>query len=566
MELDNHMIQVEVEGVGRRKIPLGTTLQELSKEIWPDTWRKILAAYIDNELRELTYPISQKSKIVFFGLEAKDGRRIYQRSATFLLARAAKEILPGCRVAIKHSLSNGLYGEIHHTKAVGERDLKAVEKRMGNIVQKDEIFEKLVMDIEEARELFHRDNQPDKFNLLKYRKEDFINIYRVGWFHDYFYGYMVPSAGYLKHFRLKHYLPGFILQIPDSITPDSIPPYKEQPKLASIHREAERWGDILEIGTVAALNDLITAGQGSDLISVAEALHEKKLVQIADQIFERKDALRIILIAGPSSSGKTTFAQRLSIHMRVNGLKPVALHLDDYFLNRRDTPRNEQGEYDFESIKAIDLGLFNTHLALLIQGQEVEIPTFNFTSGTRQYTGKTLRVAKDQPIIIEGIHGLNDLLTESIPSGNKFKIYISALTQLNLDDHNRIPTTDVRLLRRIVRDYQFRSNSPQTTLRRWRDVRQGERINIFPFQEEADVMFNSALCYELAVLKGYAEPLLNSVDKSEPGYSEAKRLLKFLNYFMPLVDDDIPAASILREFIGGSSFHTDVLEPEAATR
>ncbi|NMB25828.1 MAG: nucleoside kinase [Firmicutes bacterium] len=560
MNGSNPYVSVNIEGVDHRNVRTGTTLQQLTQELWPDTWRGIVAAYVDNELKELTYSVTEDCSIVFFGLEAKDGHRIYQRSATFLLIRAAREILPGCRVTIEHSLSNGLYGEIHHTRALMEQDLRDIEGRMKEIVERDEPFEKMVMEKEAARALFLEDNQLDKVNLLKYRESDFVNIYRSGWFHDYFYGYMTPSAGYLQQIKLRYYLPGFILQIPDSNNPDVIPTYREQPKLASVHREAERWGDILQVGTVSALNDMIVAGHGGDLVRIAEALHEKKIAQIADSIFQRRDTLRVVLIAGPSSSGKTTFAQRLSIHMRVNGLHPVAIHLDDYFLDRDKTPRNEQGEYDFESIEAIDLDLFNTHLSQLIQGQEVEMPTFDFTSGSRQYTGKRLQVAEDQPIIIEGIHGLNHRLTESIPSGNKFKIYISALTQLNIDDHNRIPTTDVRLIRRMVRDHQFRSNPPENTLRRWAAVRQGERVNIFPFQEEADVMFNSALAYELAVLKGHAEPLLKTVNRWDPGYAEAKRLLKFLSYFLPLEEEDVPATSILREFIGGSCFHET--EPE----
>ena len=558
MDVNNSYVSVRIEGVDHRKVEIGTTLQQLTQELWPDAWRWILAAYVDNELRELTYPIDQECTIAFLGLEAKDGYRIYQRSATFLLIRAAREILPGCRVTIEHSLSNGLYGEIHYSRALVEKDLKDIEQRMQEIVERDEPFEKTSIAKEAARELFLKDNQLDKVNLLKYRESDYVNIYRSGWFHDYFYGYMTPSAGYLPQLKLKYYLPGFILQIPDSRSPEVIPPYKEQPKLASVHREAERWGDILKVGTVSALNDIVAAGRSGDLIRIAEALHEKKIAQIADLISERRDTLRVVLIAGPSSSGKTTFAQRLSIHMRVNGLQPVAVHLDDYFLDRENTPRNEQGEYDFEAIEAIDLDLFNTHLAQLIQGQEVEMPTFDFTSGKRQYTGKRLKVAHDQPIIVEGIHGLNDRLTESIPSGNKFKIYISALTQLNIDDHNRIPTTDVRLLRRMVRDHQFRSNSAENTLRRWGSVRQGERVNIFPFQEEADVMFNSALVYELAAIKGHAEPLLKTIDRWDPGYTEAKRLLKFLSYFLPLGEDDVPATSILREFIGGSCFHETI--------
>lgn len=555
MQVIDSWAKVEIEGVGTRKVPVGMTLQELAKDCWPETWRQVLAAYVDNDLRELTRVITRDCTISFFGLEVKDGYRIYQRSATFILIRAAREILPGCRVTIEHSLSNGLYGEIHYERALVEKDLKAIQRRMEEIVARDEPFEKLVFTKSEAMKLFAEDNQLDKVNLLKYREADTINVYRSDWFHDYFYGYMVPSAGYLSQFQLRFYLPGFVLQIPDPQTPTVIPPYREQPKLASVHREAEQWGRILNVGTVSALNDTTAEGGSGNLIRIAEALHEKKIAQMADMISERHDTLRVILIAGPSSSGKTTFAQRLSIQLRVNGLRPVAIHLDDYFLDRDKTPLNEKGEYDFESIEAIDLNLFNTHLSELIQGREIEMPSFDFVTGQRTYLGKRLRVAQGQPIIIEGIHGLNDRLTQSIPSGNKFKVYISALTQLNIDDHNRIPTTDVRLLRRMVRDHQFRSHSAQDTLRLWAAVREGERRNIFPFQEQADVMFNSALVYELAVLKRHAEPLLQTFERQDPGYTEAKRLLKFLSYFLPLGEEDIPATSILREFIGGSCFH-----------
>ncbi|MGI6567277.1 MAG: nucleoside kinase [Firmicutes bacterium] len=558
MEANTTFLQVQVEGIGVRQVKPGTTLQELARDCWPDNWRRILAAYVDNDLRELTYPIAHSCNVVFFGLEVKDGYRIYQRSAVFLLIRAAREVLPGCRVIIEHSLSNGLYGEIHCRKGLMKQDIEAIEARMKEIAAQDEPFEKSVLPKEEAMELFRRDGQLDKVNLLKYRRSDTVNVYRSGWFHDYFYGYMVPSAGYVSDFQLHYYLPGFILQIPDPENPERIPPYREQPKLASVHREAEQWAKILEVETVGALNDIIAQGRSGELIRIAEALHEKKIAQMADMILERHDALRVILIAGPSSSGKTTFVQRLSVQLRVNGLRPVTVHLDDYFLDRDQTPRNERGEYDFESIEAIDLELFNTHLAALIQGEEVDMPTYDFTTGRRVYTGKRLQVEPGQPIIIEGIHGLNDRLTASIPSGNKFKIYISALTQLNIDDHNRIPTTDGRLLRRIVRDHQFRGHSALDTLRLWRAVRQGERENIFPFQEQADIMFNSSLIYEFAVLRQYAEPLLQTIGREDPAYSEAKRLLKFLSYFLPLEPVDVPATSILREFIGGSCFEETI--------
>lgn len=536
-------------------MPVGTILADLVKEVRPQTWQDVLAARVDNDLRELTYTIHRNCRISFLGLETEDGHRIYQRSLTLVLVRAAREVLPGCRVTIEHSLSNGLYGEIHFQQPLAEKNIKAIEKRMEEIIAANEPIVKLEVSRDEAMALFEKDGQMDKVHLLRYRKSPTVKIYRCGWYHDYFYGYMVPSTGYLTRFKLRFYLPGFILQIPHPDSPHVIPEYREQPKLAHIYWEAEKWGKVLKVADVASLNDVIESGGSGDLIRVAEALHEKKIAQIADKVAEKRHELRIILIAGPSSSGKTTFAQRLSIQLRVNGLRPVAISLDDYFLEREKTPKNEQGEYDFESIEAIDLPFFNEQLTDLIQGEEVLLPTFNFKKGKREFTGKKLRVSPDQPIIIEGIHGLNERLTAAIPKGNKFKIYISALTQLNIDDHNRIPTTDVRMLRRIVRDHRFRGHSALETIRHWPSVRRGEERNIFPFQEDADVMFNSALVYELAVLKPHAEPLLRAIDRSVYEYSEAKRLLKFLSYFLPLDARDIPATSIIREFIGGSCFH-----------
>ncbi|HHV62761.1 MAG TPA: nucleoside kinase [Firmicutes bacterium] len=514
----------------------------------------IVAARVNNELRELTYQLDEDASVEFLDLETEDGMRIYQRSLVSLLVMAAREILAGCRVSVEHSLGNGLYGEIYWERPVTEKDIENIEARMKEIVKRDVPFAKRTIPKEEAVALFERDGQHDKVRLLKYRKAPTVNIYTCDWFSDYSYGYMVPSTGYLRLFRLRFYLPGFILEFPSRSDPTRIPEYVEQGKLASVFFEAERWGQVLNVSDVASLNDIVSQGNIGDIIRVAEAFHEKKIAKIADLITENKDRLRLILIAGPSSSGKTTFAQRLAVQLRVNGLKPVSISLDDYFVDREHTPRDEAGNYDFEALEAIDLKLFNEHLARLIQGEEVELPAFNFLKGKRESSGRRLRIRPDQPIIIEGIHGLNDRLTLSIPKSRKFKIYVSALTQLNIDDHNRIPTTDVRLLRRIVRDSQFRSHNALETIRLWPSVRKGEEKNIFPFQEEADVMFNSALAYELAVLKKYAEPLLEQIDRSVPEYSEAKRLLKFLDYFLEVDPKDVPANSLLREFIGGSCF------------
>jgi uridine kinase len=367
---------------------------------------------------------------------------------------------------------------------------------------------------------------------------------------------MVPSTGYLKNFKLQHYSPGIVIQFPTHECNGEIPKFESHPKLFKIFREAEKWGEILQIDYVAALNDIIVSKKEGEFIRIAEALHEKKIAEIADRIAETINKRQLILIAGPSSSGKTTFAQRLMIQLRVNGLNPVSISLDDYFVDRENTPRDEAGQYDFESLHAIDIELFNKDLNELLLGEEVEIPTFNFHTGSREYKGRRLKIKQGQPVILEGIHALNDQLTITIPREKKVKIYISALTQLNIDEHNRIPTTDTRLIRRIVRDYKYRSNNAERTLFLWNSVRRGEERNIFPYQEEADIMFNSALVYELSVLKKYAESLLRQVDNTSSYYSEAKRLLKFLNYFVALENEvEIPRTSILREFIGNSSFH-----------
>jgi uridine kinase len=424
---------------------------------------------------------------------------------------------------------------------------------MREIIRQDEPFIKKSIPKEKAKEIFKQFGMDAKEKLLKYREKDSINIYSCGWLRNYFYGYMVPSTGYLKEFSLKFYMPGLIIQFPTKEQPDSIPEFVEQPKLAAVFHESEKWGNILNVGYVANLNETIDEDKIPELIRVAEALHEKKIAQIADKITKKNK--RLVLIAGPSSSGKTTFAQRLLIQLKVNGLNPITLSTDDYFVDRELTPRDEEGNYDFESLDAVDVELFNDDLTKLIQGHEIQIPTFNFLTGRREYKGKKLKIHKDQPIIFAGIHGLNEKLTQDIPHDKKFKIYISALTQLNIDNHNRIPTTDSRLIRRIVRDSKYRGHSALTTLRIWKSVRRGEERNIFPFQEEADIMFNSALVYELAVLKKYAEPLLREIDDKESEYAEAKRLLKFLSYFKSIDDDKyILQTSIIKEFTGGSCF------------
>lgn len=514
----------------------------------------VVAAKVNNVVRGLDFCLDGDCRVELLDLESDDGMRVYTRSLIMVLARAVGEVLPGSSVNVLHTLGNGVYGEVQYRRPLKMRDIEAVEERMREIVAGDEPILKRQMKREEAIRIFQVTGQPDKAALLKYLQSPTVNVYTCGWLHDYSLNPLVPRTGLLKTFRLRYYLPGFILELPRQDNPEVIPDYVEQGKLANIYFEAEKWGKILNVQYVSSLNEIVARGDIGDLIRVAEAFHEKKIGQIADLIAANIDRIRVVLIAGPSSSGKTTFAQRLGVQLRVNGIRPVAISLDDYFVDREKTPRDENGEYDFESIDAIDRPLFNEHLIKLIQGEEVELPSFNFKTGKREFRGNVLKLGPSDLIIIEGIHGLNDELTISIPKGRKFKIYVSALTQLNLDNHNRIATTDLRIIRRIVRDYKYRCYSALETIRRWPSVRRGEERNIFPFQEYADVMFNSALVYELAVLKKFAEPLLEQIGQEHPEYAEARRLRKFLSYFLSIDDQEVPSNSIIREFIGESCF------------
>jgi len=541
-------------GGGKQRFPTGIRLAEVATTVKDSFPASIVAARVDNRVKELKEQPPAGSNVEMIDLAQKEGADIYRRSLTFLLLMATREVFPDCRLMVEHSLGKGLYCELQGNRSLTKDGVAAIERKMRKLVEDNIPFTKRRVPLNKAIEIFRSQGQTEKADLLRYRAKDYLNIYSCLDYQDYLYGYLVPSTGYLQQFSLKFYMPGLILRFPDEFDPHRLPPFVEQRKLFEVFREAERWCQILGVDTLATLNRTTETGGGKELILIAEALHEKKIAQIADQITAKSDQARLILVAGPSSSGKTTFAQRLRIQLLVNGMRPLPISLDDYFLDRECTPRDENGDYDFEALEAIDLELFNEHLTALIRGKEIELPSYNFTTGKREYLGRSAKLEPGQPLIVEGIHGLNERLTEAVPRGQKFKIYVSALTSLNVDYHNRIPTTDTRLIRRIVRDNQFRGHSAATTIKLWPSVRRGEEKHIFPFQEDADIMFNSALIYELAVLKELALPLIRQISPDLPQYAEACRLQKFLEYFLPLPHTSIPSNSILREFIGQSCF------------
>ena len=516
----------------------------------------ILAAIADGRYRDLQTRVNCAEEVEVFDFTSQVGYRAYGRSLTFLLVAAAERLYPKSRVRIEHSLSGGLYCELCRPESkFNVADIRALEEEMRQLVAADLPITRCVIPREEAIRFLEAAGGSEKVAILKELHYETVTFYTVDGVSGYFYGHMVPFTGYLNMFELKPYAAGFVLRYPGRYNPHRLPPWKEQVKLYQVYAEAERWGGILECAYVSDLNRHIECGNGGDIIRVAEALHEKKLVESADLIAKGAGRFRVILIAGPSSSGKTTFAQRLSVQLRVNGLKPMSISLDDYFVDRCNTPLDETGNFDFEALEALDLELFNNHLVALLAGEEIELPHFNFLTGCREVSGRKIRVNEDQPLVIEGIHGLNDRLTEAVPVYNKFRIYVCPLTQISLDFHNRIPSTDARLIRRIVRDAAFRGYDALRTLRLWPSVRRAEEKNIFSFQDNADVTFNSALIYELSALKSLAETALRAVPDGEPEHAEAMRLLDFLEYFT-LLDaiQDVPQNSILREFLGGSCF------------
>ncbi len=552
--LASNTISITLETGEIRTVAKGTPLEEIAREYLTDDSLPILAAKVDNRAVPLVFILEKNCTVSFITQQSMEGMEIYRRSLCVVLARAVMEYHHNIRLAIGHSLGHGYYYDLYCDVPVTKSLLAIIEKRMRDIIKKDEPFIYRKVSRPEAKDILAKEAQADKLRLLTSVKHRQVELYTLGSFTDLYHGPLVPSTGCLKYFELVTYPPGFVLRFPSSSHPSRIPEARHQPKLFQVYQESKYWSKVMEVSQVGRMNDIIAAGNIGDLIKIAEALHEKKIAAVADDITRHLDSVKVILIAGPTCSGKTTFSKRLYVHLRVNGVKATSLSLDNYFVNREDCPIDERGEYDFEALEALDLDLFNEHLYALLEGLEVNVPIFDFETGKRKKKTNPMRIEENELLIIEGMHGLNDELTFSIPGQSKYKIYISALTQVCLDDHNRIPTTDTRLLRRIVRDYQYRGYTALDTIKRWPLVRAGEERYIFPFQEEADIMFNSALVYELAVLKVLAEPQLKKMSSNHSQYNEASRLLEFLKLFLPVSFDEVSPTSILREFIGGSSF------------
>ena len=545
-----------LEDGSTREYPEGTRFLEIAKEFQGHYENDIVLVISDGKLLELYKTLEKDCFLRFLTTGDDIGLKTYRRSMSLMLVKAVYDTAGHDRirkVRIHYAAGQGYYCTIDGDISLNEVFLRQVEETMHRIVEQDLPIEKRSIHTDEAVELVHQYGMYDKEELFKYRRSSRVNLYRMGAFEDYNYGYLVPSTGYLRYFALHLYDEGFVIQLPEIANPRVIPPFAVREKLFQVQKESMRWGDLQNIETVGDLNREIVQAGAQNMVLVQEAQQEKKIAEIAEQIAKRGD-VKFVLVAGPSSSGKTTFSHRLSIQLKVNGMRPHPLAVDNYFVNRDQTPKDERGNYDFECLEAIDVEQFNEDLRRLLLGEEVGIPTFDFITGQRKYDGRKLKMESRDILVIEGIHCLNPKLTETLPDDRKFKIYISALTQLNVDEHNRIPTTDGRLIRRIVRDARTRGTTAARTIAMWYSVRRGEERNIFPFQEEADIMFNSALIYELAVLKQYVEPLLFQITPDMEEYHEAKRLLKFLDYFLGIGTDRIPANSLLREFIGGGCF------------
>lgn len=516
-----------------------------------------VSAKVNNKVESLDFRVYYNKDIEFLDITSSSGMRTYVRSLFFILVKAVEELYPQGSISLEHPISKGYFCKLHIDRTIGLDDVQRIKQKMQEIIAADIPYTRTECHTEKVVRLFEERGMMDKARLLDTYGQLYSYYYQLGDTVDCYYSSLVPSTGYIRLFDIVKYYDGLLLRIPNRENPTKLEEVVKQEKMLEVFQEYHRWNQILGISTVGDLNVACNHGHATDLINVSEALQEKKIAQIADEITHRNQdgkRVKLVLISGPSSSGKTTFSKRLSIQLMTNGLKPYPISLDDYFVNRNDTPLDENGKHDFESLYAVDLPFFEEQLTTLLNGGEVELPRYNFTTGKREMSGKKLRIDEHMILIIEGIHALNPALTPHIPNENKYKVYVSALTTILLDNHNYIPTTDNRLLRRIIRDYKYRNYSAEETIARWPSVRAGEEKWIFPYQENADAMFNSALLFELAVLKDYVEPVLRKVPNRCPEYSEAHRLLRFLNYFVSVQDKELPPTSLLREFLGGSSF------------
>ena len=550
------MIEVTIAGE-KKEYPEGTIYEEIAREYQKQYDDTIALVVADGKIRELMKKVEGDCELSFLTLKDSAGHKSYVRTAIMLLIKALYDVEPREnieRIKVEFAIGQGYYCSLKGKVKADDTLAERLNVRMRQLVLENLPIEKKNYPIAEAVALFDRYGMEDKKKLFRYRRSSTVNVYRLGDYYDYYYGYMLPSTGYVSYFQVIAYEKGLMLILPDRKEPKTISYFEPREKLFAALQRSTIWGEMMEIDTVGDLNDEICRGGISDLILVQEALQERRIGEIAEDIVSR-GGVKFVMIAGPSSSGKTTFSHRLSIQLRSYGMKPHPIALDDYFVDRELTPRDENGDYNFECLEAIDVAKFNQDMSDLLAGKTVELPRFNFKTGKREYNGNFKTLGKEDILVIEGIHGLNDKTSFSLPVESKYKIYISALTSLNVDEHNRIPTTDGRLLRRMVRDARTRGASAKRTISMWQSVRRGEEENIFPFQESADATFNSVLIYELAVLKQYAEPLLFSIQKGEPEYFEAKRLLKFLEYFLGVSGEEVPKNSIVREFIGGSVFH-----------
>ena len=537
----------------------GTTFESIVKKYQPQYNNSIALIFFNGKMKELNKRLEKDGVISFITTKDSSGYNSYVRTAEMMIVKAVRDIMKehgsNVRVKIEFTLGNAFYCSVHGGIRVNDDFAARVEEEMRRIRDRNAPIIKKTYPIDDAIELFKRQGMHDKERLFHYRRSSTINVYNMEGYYDYFYGYMLPSAGYVNLFKVKAYNGGLLLILPKRENPFELEEFEEQQSLFEQLDLSTKWGDLVNISNVGDLNDAICSGSISDMILVQEALQERRIGEIAAQIFERKNT-KFVLVAGPSSSGKTTFSHRLAIQLRSFGLRPHIISMDNYFVNREKTPIDIDGNYNYDVLEAVDIDLFNDDMLDLLEGKTIDLPQFDFKVGKRVYKGKFLKLSEDDILIIEGIHGLNPKATEDLPDENKFKIYISCMTSLNIDEHNRIPSTDARLLRRMVRDARTRGYSAQNTLDMWPNVRAGEDQNIFPFQDDADAVFNSVLIYELAVIKQFAEPLLFNVRQNEPEYYEAKRLLKFLEYFVGVDTSTVPGNSLLREFVGGSCFPT----------